>query len=347
MNSPPSVAILLLNYRGWNDTIECLESLFRMAYSSFRIIVVDNNSEDGSLDKIGLWAKGKLNHYSLPNHPCKQFTFPPIEKPIPLTIVNSPRNETAVIGSNENQPRLTLIQSDANRGYAAGNNIGLRFILEHTESEFVWLLNNDTVVKPDALSKLVERFQANHSTGICGSTLLYYDDPELVQARGGAWFKHWFAYTKHIGVFTNVNTSFRLGDVERDLDYVSGASMLLSRPFLEEVGLMEERYFLYFEEIDWATRAKRQGFQLRYAPESIVYHKEGAVTGANNRRGSKTLLTDFYGQRNRLLFTRKHYPVALPTVWLAMLASVGVRCLRRKYRMAWQLLQILFGKRTL
>ena len=98
------------------------------------------------------------------------------------------------------------------------------------------------------------------------------------------------------------------------MDYINGASTLASRSFLEKIGLMEESYFLYFEEMDWAMRARGK-FALGYARDSVIYHKEGATIGTNLDRRKRSLLSDQYLSRNRVLFTRRFVPWALPTVF--------------------------------
>jgi GT2 family glycosyltransferase len=90
--------------------------------------------------------------------------------------------------------------------------------------------------------------------------------------------------------------------------------MMVTRRFLEDVGSMNETYFLYYEEIDWATRARRGGFHLGYAPDAIVYHKEGGTIGSSANRTKRSLMSEYYLIRSRLLFTRKYYPYFLPSV---------------------------------
>jgi GT2 family glycosyltransferase len=108
--------------------------------------------------------------------------------------------------------------------------------------------------------------------------------------------------------------------VEAKMKYVIGASTLVRKSFLEDVGLMNESYFLYFEEIDWATRAAGM-YSLAYAPRSVVYHKEGASAGTTFERRSRSYTSDYYSSRGRMLFTRKYFPMAIPTVLSTLLAS--------------------------
>ena len=129
------------------------------------------------------------------------------------------------------------------------------------------------------------------------------------------------------------------------MDYIAGASLLVSRALLRDVGLLSERYFLFYEEIDLAVRAKGR-YSLAYAHESIVYHKEGRATGARSDPVRKSALADLYGCRSRLLFTRAYFPVALPTVYLGLLAVVVNRLRRRQPDRALSILRIMFSRKT-
>jgi hypothetical protein len=111
------------------------------------------------------------------------------------------------------------------------------------------------------------------------------------------------------------------------MDFVSGASMLASRAFLQTIGLMEESYFLYFEELDWAMRAKGK-FKLGYASDSVIYHKEGAAIGSHLDRMKRSLISDQYLSRSRVLFTRRFFPSALPSVLAWVTIAAAYRALR-------------------
>lgn len=116
------------------------------------------------------------------------------------------------------------------------------------------------------------------------------------------------------------------------MNYVEGASMLVTRHLLVEIGLLCEDYFLYFEEADWAIRAKDR-FKLGYAPQSIVYHKVGGSIGTSSNPAKISYTSDYFNIRNRLLFTRRFYPLALPTVWLVIAGALLLRlCMGKRDR---------------
>lgn len=308
-----TVYIILVNWNGWRDTIECLESVFRLDYPSFRVIVCDNASADDSLERIAEWALGKVNA-SCSNARLLPFSFPAHPKPIRFARI-LPGEQTDLAGREE---KLFLVQTGANLGFAGANNVGLRLALLSSDGEYAWLLNNDTVVDPGALSALVQTMRDHPGSGMCGSMLLYYHDPELIQALGGSKYNRWLARVGNIGLGLRVQDRPDVQEVERSMRYVAGASMLVSRPFLEQVGLMNEQYFLYFEEIDWSTRAAGR-FVTAYSPESIVYHKEGASIGTSDLKNKpRSAVSELFAARNRILFTRTYYPGCLPTVIAAM-----------------------------
>ncbi len=310
------VYIVIVNWNGWRDTIECLESLQRLRFPSFTTVVCDNASPDGSLTHIRSWASGTINA-ACNNPDLLPLTTPPAPKPLPFLEFHA----TAIPEAHPDSGPLVFIDTGANLGFAGACNLGMRYALADRECEYVWLLNNDTVVDPDALSALVCRLENLANAGACGSTLVYYDDIGTIQLLGGATYNPWVARAKHIGKYLPRGCSLPVvADVEAKMGYVAGASMLVSAQFVRSVGWMNEAYFLYFEEIDWATRAKGR-FSLAYAPKSVVYHKEGRTIGSGKTTLSQSPLSEFYGARNRLLFTSAFFPFALPSVALAMTLS--------------------------
>lgn len=307
--------VIALNWNGWKHTIECLESVFRLNCSDFRVVVCDNASNDGSIEKIKEWARGGIPGGSA-NPQLSRLSSPPFPKPISYHELT---REQAESGTASFDARLVLIQNGANLGFAGGNNVGLRYALGDANCQFFWMLNNDTVVESDALSAMVRLMQKQPEIGLCGSLNLSYYNPKEVVAQGGQSYCSWTAHvpTPPLCMVDELDSL-----PAAPIDFVNGASMLVSRAFLEKVGLMEESYFLYFEELDWAMRAKGK-FNLGYARESVIYHKVGATIGTNRERMKCSLLSQKYTFRNRVLFTKRFFPWALPSVliWLSFVAT--------------------------
>lgn len=313
--SRPRTYIVIVNWNGWKDTIECLESVFRLHHDNFAVIVCDNDSKDGSLERIIEWAKGDRPASSA-SAEIRSFTFPPVPKPIPFVLLQTSQISESQVRTGCG--KLILIESEKNLGFAGGNNLGLRYILNRDDHDYVWLLNNDTVAHPDSLKGVIERMEEDPRIGICGSKLCFYSAPDVIQAYGGATYNPRTARNRHIGEFNPVSAVEDRAAVERKIGYVVGASMLISRDFLHTIGLMNEEYFLYGEEIDWATRAKGK-FLQGYAPGSIVFHKQGNSMGGkalnrHNEPEESFIVSDFYSVRNQIRFTRRYYPQYLPIV---------------------------------
>jgi len=293
----PKVYIVVLNWNGWEDTIECLASLLKLNYSNFQIVVIDNGSTDESVEKIKAWIAGK---------------------------------------------NIVLIETKQNLGYAGGNNIGLRYAIDQGDFGYAWILNNDTTVDPKALGHMVERMKGDSKIGICGSVILDYDERTKISGLIGS-YDRWLgqAFCRRMNDVYDLKNIKEYKKLERKMDYVPGASMLVSKEFLNDIGLMCEDYFLFFEEIDWATRAKKK-YTLALALESIVYHKSSVSIKKKEQEMSAqkkgfNLMHDRYVTRNRLLFTAKFFPYALPLVYISILGYL----LDRLRIGAWDSVQII------
>lgn len=302
----PRVYVLLLNWRGWRDTITCLETVFRLDYSNFRVILCDNDSGDESLERIAAWASGDLRADRPAAAPLRALFRAPLAKPIPYVTYH--RGEAEAGGEPDHEGRsLILVRTGANLGFAGGNNVGLRYGLARGDAAYVWLLNNDTVVAPGALGALVRHAEANPEVGMVGSKLLRHDRPELIQAVAGGRVNLWQGRTVHLGADEPDRGQW---NAPREVGYVTGASLLARSEMVRRVGVLDERYFLYSEEVDWCITARRAGWRLRYEPDSVVWHKEGGTVGTPGAR------SDYHGVRGQLLLVRKHAPALLPLAFL-------------------------------
>lgn len=160
-------------------------------------------------------------------------------------------------------PEVSLLRAEENRGFAAGSNLGIRCALKHG-AEFVWLLNNDTLAPWDTLKKLVDQ-AADPAVGIVGSVLQYLDRPGTIQAWGGGSVVPWMGYARHFHAPAELD----------DRSFLTFASVLFRREMLEQVGLLDEGYFMYFEDSDLCFRARSAGWKLAVAADTAVLHREG------------------------------------------------------------------------
>lgn len=294
------VYVIVLNWNGAADTIACAESVLALTGLQFQLVICDNASADDSVMRLRDWASGGGKGQLAASQETKAARFHPL-----LEL----ENDTVLWRHSRLAPgTVVLIRTGANLGYAGGNNVGMRYALQRGDADFFWVLNNDTTVAPTALAALVAKANSDYNYGMVGSTLLYFSRPEHVQVLGGCRFSTWTTRVTPVGWGTTALEATELEEsaVEAQLDYVAGASMLVSRAFVADVGLMQEDYFLYFEEIDWAERGRRsktRRWKLGFARDSVVLHKVGASAG--------TGLTDAstrYMYTSKIRFMKRFYP---------------------------------------
>ena len=243
----PKVAIIILNWNGKDDTLECLASVYQLDYPNFEVIVVDNGSTDGSPEAIrGLF------------------------------------------------PGVTLIENGTNLGYAGGNNVGMRYALEK-EADYIWLLNNDTTVEPDSLSKLVAHAEDHLEVGMLSPVIYYYDAPEEVWFAGGRidWRTGRTYHVREPVAFTNLDPRER---------YICGCAILVRREVIERIGLFDERFRpAYYEDTDWSVQCTNAGYKLAVVSASKIYHKVAKSSGSRKTERFRRLLT-----AARFFFMKKH-----------------------------------------
>ena len=289
--------------------MECIQSLLAMKEQNFIILLCDNNSADGSFEQLRTWGETEL---------LERFSTWKLTETTPALA------------------QVILIQTGANLGFAGGCNVGLRYALLHTRAEFVWLLNNDTVVDTYSLGHQIAAMQQRPETGLLGSTLIFFHEPDRLQAPGGYNFNFWNARVLPVtkSVYRSSLPTERL--VEPQLKFISGASMFVRRSFLETVGLLNEQYFLYFEEIDWAVRG-RDHFKLGYCASSIILHKEGSSIGSHRHVDHRSTFSEGYLAQNRVLFMKTYFParILVCLVWIIFVGLVRISRGQRKF--AWVL----------
>lgn len=254
----PKIVIIILNYNGCQNTIECINSIFNSSQeSNFKIVVVDNASSDRSKSELS-----KIKD-------------------------------------------IVFIQNKDNLGYSGGNNAGIWWALENNFDQIL-ILNNDTIVSKNTVQIL--------SNALNGFSIVA---PKIYFAKGFEFHKEkyaekdlgsviWYAGGKidwenilgiHIGVDEVDKGQY---DKVREINFATGACLMVKREVFEKIGLFDEKYFLYLEDMDFSKRAKNAGFKIGYIPKSYLWHKNAASIG-----GSGSMLQDYYITRNRLLFAFK------------------------------------------
>jgi GT2 family glycosyltransferase len=241
--------IVLLNWNGKKDTLECLSSLEKVTYRHFTPIVVDNGSTDDSVPAIR-----------------SQF------------------------------PQVPIFETKENLGFAGGNNIGIAWGLKKSY-EWILLLNNDTIVDPNFLEAFLAAAQERPKGKIFGAKIYRYHDPGRIDHLGGFWNPKIAEFESHAQNKLDDGLSFEEGE---KVDYVCGACLFMHRSVPQAIGLLEPRFFLFWEETDFCSRARRFGFEVWTAPQAKIWHKVSA-----SFTGGKPHMQYFWW-RSRLLWIARN-----------------------------------------
>ncbi len=305
--TPARLAVVLVNWRGADDTIECLETLLRCP-TPMKVIVCDNASGDGSVEKMQAWARGDLPAQAK-SPAMAHLGTPPIAKPIAITTVSRAQaSQMRLSGAG-----LTIVETGGNLGFAGGNNIGLQLALADPDIDYIWFLNNDTVVQPQAPAAIIRAFEKDDEIGILGGVIRFYYRPDRLQLLNGYRFSPWTGRGYPIAGGHNADDAIDTANVRAQTDFICGAALAITRRFAETIGEMDERYFLYFEEIDWAVRGRRL-FKMGFAADAVIYHKEGGSIGSSRETAKRSALSEYYLARSKILFGRKHAAAKLPVL---------------------------------
>lgn len=290
----PCISIIILNWKGWKDTIECLESLYQIKYPNYDVIIIDNKSEDDSLDKIQMYCEGKLKVNS------EFFDYEPKNKPIEIYEYFQeelkslkPNPENSHLPSNK---KLTIIKNDKNYGFAEGNNIGIKYVLNKLDTEYILLLNNDTVVDKEFLNEMVKEAENNPKVGFLGPKTYYYDyngKKDVINFAGGS-LNLLKGSADHIGITEIDHNQYET----RIVDYVEGSCLLIRKNVLEEIGLLETKYFSYWEDSDLCMRGLKKNHYSLYVAKSKIWHKISASSNNNFKI--------YYLTRNRIWFVKRY-----------------------------------------
>lgn len=265
------VAIIMLNWRSSEDTIECLESLYRINYPSYDVLVIDNNSMDNSIQNIIDYCKGMKPVISdrvkdNPNNkPIKYIQYTKIEAE--SGGVEKKEYEIKDVPSNK---KLIIIENDNNYGFPEGNNVGIRYALKK-DYAYILLLNNDVVVDKDFLSELVTVMERDPDVAMAGSKIYDYYRPNKIQCAGGV-------INLSRGTIKEVldTTDCKEYDQILERDCVWATSALFRRDTFLKIGELDPFFFFGIEEYDYCVRIKKSGKKVMYVGTSHIWHKKGA-----------------------------------------------------------------------
>ncbi len=245
----------------------------------------------------------------------------------------------------KNDSRFSFIQEKENKGFAYANNIGIRYSLEQPDCDFIWVLNNDTVIAQNALEELLNCYEQDKNkdkAGFYGSKILDYKDKELIQNVGGT-FNKWTGYSVLLGMGEKDAGQHDKEDFQ--IDYVIGASMFCHSSLVQKIGFMPEDYFLYYEDIDWCLSAKKAGFKNQTSTKSKVYHKQGISTGAKLLGNDVGLEYKKYLYSSyKKLYTR-HFRMLMPVAYFILFKQLAGRIFHGSSAEAKLILKVLFTSR--
>lgn len=279
------LTIVVLNYRTPALAVDCLHSLVDevAALPGTQVVVVDNASNDGSVEQI----------------------------------------QSAIAAENWGS-WVTFLPQEHNGGYAAGNNAAIRPALAtDLPSDYILLLNPDTVIRPGAIKTLLRFMQAHPEVGIAGSRL---EDPDGTPQRSAFRFPSFlseFESGLRLGLVSKLLARWVVAPPVRDeahpTDWVAGASMIVRRQVFADAGLMDEKYFLYFEELDFCLAAQRAGWPCWYVPESRVVHYVGQSSGISDLRLKPKRRPTYWFDSRRRFFVKNYgwaYAILTEAAWI-------------------------------
>lgn len=317
------IGIVIVAYNSADVILDCLESLLAPGRDGFRIVVVDNGSPDGTPGLIRDWAAGA--HDVAGDIP---FEIGRAARPVP---VRGADDAPAPGG-------LTLIETQANLGFAGGVNRGLDHLARDPEIGHFWVLNPDSVVPAASLDALGRCADAAGRYGLMGGRVLYLERPDRIQIDGGL-------VDFRTGATGNHNLDKPVAAPPPDpatLDFVTGASLVASRAFLERAGPMREDYFLYYEEVDWALR--RGDLPIIHCAGLEVYHRAGTAIGSPKKGQSASPFSLYFKHRGRMRFLRRFNPRALPVGYAYGLAKAAGLARRGEREGAGAILAAIHGR---
>lgn len=326
-------AIIILNWRGADDTIACLQSALASDHPTFDVMVCDNDSGDGSLERLAVEVPGLVGEANTVRGDRGL-------APFTLALLDATAAPPEVA---EGVNRVWIIPTGRNGGYAFGNNVGIRLALLDSAVAYMWVLNNDTVVDPAALTRVTEYMERHPDIALCGMKVLYLDRPQEVQAMGGGRFLTTRTRCVQVGEGLAADAPVDAAAVEASLSYVNGAATVARRTFIDEVGLMDEGYFLYWEEMDWATRALRtKRWRLGLCVDAVAYHRVGASTGSNDH-GLPSLSSTYWLTRSKFRYLRLHRPALLAIAAPLLAKAILTEAMARRWQRGWAMLMGALG----
>lgn len=247
------VSFVILNWNQCAMTLDCLESLEKLDYQNYNLIVVDNGSTDHSAETI-----------------------------------------------KQKYPDCIIIENPENLGYSEGNNVGIQYALG-LNSNYIFLLNNDTYVDKYLLTRLIDVISKDTNIGIVGPTM-YYAEPQNVLWGGHNWIDWHNTRVVREKMGEEIEYQALQNEPPHEVEYIDSCAILVKTEVFTKIGLMDYRYFINFDDIDLCMRVRKAGYKVVYVPSGIIWHRVSAAIGVGSPANT------YYMTRNAFLFFSRHSP---------------------------------------
>ena len=250
------IAIILVNWKNYDDTKDCLHSLYQSIHTSFSIIVVDNESQEIPIAKL-----------------------------------------------KRSFPQITVLPQKTNLGFTGANNIGIKHGLT-LGAEYIMLLNNDTTVPKNFIDPLLITLHSSPQIAAVQPKIMFHEYPDKIWNAGGIYYPL-NASTTTIG-YNKLDAEKY--NKSRHVDWITGCCILIKAKIITEVGLLNDQFFAYYEDVDWSLRIRKLGYHLAYDPSIPIYHKVSASSKNKNKtaEGFLSPFVHFLNMRNQIFLARLH-----------------------------------------
>lgn len=293
------VSIIILNWNAWEHTLRCLATVFHSTCPDFDVILVDNGSTEDSLSKIREWAEGKREAGT------QIFPENPTAKPTKISEFFS-TDFDSLTGLEERAARsLTIIKIRDNVGFTGGCNLGIRYALKDEKAQYILTLNNDMEIDADCVTRLLKEAQAHPTIGACQAKVLLSESPGYIDGVGVK--VTWFGHAALVGHGEADRGQYA---VPAEIFGAYPATALFRRKMLEDIGLFDEDFFVYYEDVDLCLRARKAGWRTRLVPSATTYHFHSAAYG----KASPQKI--YYLFRNLLAYTVKS--LSIPSLVISL-----------------------------
>ncbi len=291
MRDNKSVYILILTWNNAIDTIECIDSVFKNNYSNYRIVLINNGSTDNSIEQINEWLK---------NHNKKSFYYSR-----EIAELGGESDIEKKINHLSSSDKIIIINNNENFGFAAGNNVGIKYAIK-SKANYVCLLNNDTTVNKDFLQKIVYFLENNKYYSAATGQIKYYDNHSKIWNCGGKLV--WYGGRKYY--YTPTKKQTQRGYI--DISFVTGCLLVLKTDVFKEIGILSEKYFFGEEDFDFALRMKDNNKKMVCVVNSVIFHKVGRSINTVSTTNKGRI---FIYYLNRYIDLKQYWSKAVWNIW--------------------------------